>query len=639
MLRVKGLHGVHLIEGLGPLPPHVSDPDPSIYWSDNYVVLDFETTSDNKGTAVSDSNRILLAVWQGPLLDIKRRFASEYELAELVADVANADFVVAHNAKFELGWLRRCGVDLRTVVIYDTMIAEYVLGGNKYRPQDLGLEKTLQRRGLDGKAGPVNWMIKQGFPVEDIPKKWLLKYCERDVSGCHEIFLQQREELRDLQLEAINYQRCLLTPVLADIEFNGLQLDKEEVLRLEKEEEERYVTLTNTLTEQCEGIPPSKSKRLAEYVYVKLGFRVPRDYRGIPLLTSTGGYSVAAEVMEKLVPTTKAQREFHSIYGEWRQCNGRLTKYLRKFGDCVREADGLLHGVFNQCNTRTHRLSSTGAVYRVQFQNLARKYKPLFCARNPDWSLGEADGAQLEFRTAVHLGRDKVGLSYICDKGNDIHRFSASELLGISEHLVSRAQRQGAKPDTFKPLYGGSSGTEAQQRYYAAFKDKFKGVANTQQRWVHEVLRHKFIRTEWGMRYYWPDTRVTSSGYITNTTSIYNYPVQAFATAEIIPCAIIAAWHRMSGMQSFLVNTVHDSIIAELHPDERTLWQGIAKQCLITDCYTLIRSLYGIKLTVPLGAGVTVSTHWGDTVAKESEVVYEAPEELWMDAAKEEGMI
>ena len=212
-------------------------------------------------------------------------------------------------------------------------------------------------------------------------------------------------------------------------------------------------------------------------------------------------------------------------------------------------------------------------------------------------------------------------------------------LNNIPESEVSREQRQDAKPDTFKPLYGGSSGTPEQQRYYAAFKDQYQGIADTQQRWAQAVLRDKALTTEWGMRYYWPDTELRPSGYITNTTSIYNYPVQAFATAEIIPCAIISAWHRMRDMQSFLVNTVHDSIIAELHPDERQLWAEVAEQCLIRDAYSLIRSLYGIRLTVPLGAGVMVSSRWADKEAKESEVVYEAPEELWLEAAQREGMI
>jgi DNA polymerase I-like protein with 3'-5' exonuclease and polymerase domains len=625
-----------LTKKLGELPLHVAAPDPSIYRTGNYVVLDFETTSLTKGSPVEPDNRIILACWyRSRDASVHHCWGTEFDQRQLVEDIAAADFVVAHNAKFELGWLRRCGVDLRKTVVFDTMVAEYVCGGNRYHPTELSLDKTAKRRGVQGKVGPVGWMIRQGWPVEDIPRKWLLKYCLGDIETCHQLYLRQLADLKELELEHVNYARCLLTPALADIEFNGLQLDQEQVLKLEEQEEENYVRLTNALTSFCEGIPPSKAKQLAQYVYTELGFDVPRDYRGRPLLTSKGDFSVKADILAALRPRTKKQREFLALHREWSESNSRLTKYLRKFGDCVRESGGRLYGTFNQCNTRTHRLSSAGQRYRVQFQNFSREYKPLFCASRPDWTIGEADGAQLEFRVAVHLGRDGTGLQYIVDDGNDIHRFTASILNHIPESSVSKSQRQGAKADTFKPLYGGSSGTDDQQRYYAAFKEKYKGVADTQERWLHEVLRDKELRTEWGMRYYWPDTKLTDSGYITNTTSIYNYPVQAFATAEIIPAAIIAAWHRSEGWEGRLVNTVHDSIIAEFPTADSEYWHELAQQCLIRDAYTIIERLYGVRLTVPLGAGVMIADHWG----KGDETVYEAPTELWEEAAKEADML
>jgi hypothetical protein len=60
---------------------------------------------------------------------------------------------------------------------------------------------------------------------------------------------------------------------------------------------------------------------------------------------------------------------------------------------------------------------------------------------------------------------------------------------------------------------------------------------------------------------------------------------------------------------------------------------------LIDDTYNLINKLYGVKLTVPLGAGVMIGTHWANEEAKDGEVVYTARDELWIDAAKQEGML
>jgi len=106
---------------------------------------------------------------------------------------------------------------------------------------------------------------------------------------------------------------------------------------------------------------------------------------------------------------------------------------------------------FNQTQTATHRLSSSGTDYSCQFQNFPRAYKPVFKARHEGWLVGEGDGAQLEFRVAAHLGRDEVALND-CRTGADIHRFTASVLNNCKEEEVTKEQRQAAKADTFKPL-------------------------------------------------------------------------------------------------------------------------------------------------------------------------------------------
>ena len=601
------------------------------------MVVDFETSTLNKGSPLIEGNRIVLACW-GQRGNVAHCFGSEYEQGELVKAVEEADFIVAHNAKFELGWLRRCGVDLRKVVVYDTLLGEYVLGGNRFNLQQLSLKASLKRYGLQPKEDLIGKMFDVGIDTMDMPESWLLSYCERDVNAAEELFLLQREKLRKRNLIHILYQRCLVSPALADIELNGMQFDPAKVMEGLDELEDEYAKKTAEFQEYMNGVSPSATIEKAKYVFDVLGFAVPKDYRGREMRAKSGGYSIAAEVIAKLRPRTKKQEEWLKKQQEWGAMHSDVTKYLRKFKLCCDEAGGRLRAVFNQASTRTHRLSSSGLTYKVQFQNLNRDFKPMFKSRNDGWLMGEADGAQLEFRVAVHLGRDPKGLSDILN-GEDIHRFTASVLNNVTLEAVTGPMRQAAKNDTFKPLYGGQSGTPAQQAYYQAFGQKYNRIAATQRRWANEVVENKKLVTEYGLIHYWPDCTMGSSGYVKYTTSIYNYPVQGFATAEIIPLALVCAWHRMSDMESFLVNTVHDSIIAELHPDEVELWHEIAKQCLIKDVYELLNKLYGVRFTVPLGAGVMVSSHWGDKVAKDSEVVYTAPDELFMREAQKEGMI
>lgn len=615
----------------------VHNPVPERYEGDNYVVVDFETTVLSKGSALDSGNSIVLACWSlGEGHPARRdspdevhdyvQWGGEFDMGELVRHIEQADFVVAHNAKFELQWLERCGLNIGDTLVWDTMIAEYVIGGNRWTWSLLSLQKCAERHFGKGKIDVISKMYKAGLCSTEIPASWLERYCRQDVSLTHQLMLEQRSTMMDLDLLPVLYTRCILTPVLADIEKNGMMLDEAEVLQKKEETEREYGKLQQKLDELTGGINLNSTKQLREYLYETLAFdevQVKRGGRWEPERTASGLSKADAKTLSKLKAKTKEQEQFLSLYVQYKGVWNELTKYLRKFADCVGDAGGLLRAQFNQTNTQTHRLSSSGRDYSTQFQNFPRAYKPLFTARHDGWLVGECDGAQLEFRVAAHLGRDEVALADIVG-GSDIHRTTA-DIIGCS--------RQDAKAHTFKPLYGGRSGSPDEVRYYEHFREHYKGITRTQQSWIDEVLSTGSLVTEWGMRYYWPDTRMDRSGYVTNTTSICNYPVQAFATAEIIPVALAAFWHRLrdSDLRMFIVNTVHDSIIVELPPEEVEAFHELAQQCLIEDVYPYLEKVYGVKLTVPLGAGVMTGPNWGskdETVYNAKESMYEEVEEV-----------
>jgi DNA polymerase I-like protein with 3'-5' exonuclease and polymerase domains len=620
----------------------ILNPEVDRYGSNNYVVIDFETTVHSKGSALDPDNSIVLAVWElgadHPLrssrlhgaaatrsvgeADCNVRWANEFGLDELVRDIEAADFCVAHNAKFELQWLERCGLDLKEVLVWDTMIAEYVIGGNRWTWSQLSLESCAKRHFNAGKISVISRMYKAGLCSTEIPASWLERYCKLDVSLTHRLMLEQRNTMTDSDLLPVLYTRCVLTPVLSDLEKNGMLLDETAVLDRKAKAEWRLAELQKMLDAHTGGINLNSTKQLREYLYETLGFKEiqKKTWHGkwVPDRTASDLQKADAKTLMRLKAETNEQTTFLELYREYKGVWNELTKYLRKFADCVDEAGGHLRAQFNQTNTQTHRLSSSGRDYSTQFQNFPRSYKPLFCSRSTGWLVGECDGAQLEFRVAAHLGRDPVAVQDIVD-GTDIHADTA-DVIGVS--------RQEAKAHTFKPLYGGSSGSEAEKRYYQYFRDKYKGITETQQTWIDEVLETKKLKTEWGLNYYWPDTTMDRSGYVNNTTSICNYPVQALATAEIIPIALTSFWHRIQaeGLQMIIVNTVHDSIIVELPEEEIEDFHRLAQQCLIDDVYPYLEQVYGVKLTVPLGCGVMTGPNWGS----KDETTYTAKEQYYV---------
>lgn len=588
------------------LPKYLEDCNPNIYLDKNYLVLDVETTNKNYGDPHDAVNSLLYSSCCTSSDVYLRGVGNEYKQDALVEACESATFIVAHNAKFELGWLKRCGAKADRILVFDTMIAEYVLAGNT--PVPLDLDSVAKRRGIGHKSSYVSKMIKSGYPPEDVPSSWLQEYCDQDVALTHAVMQQQLVELAERNLLPVFFTRCIFTPVLMEIEGRGMQLDYDRVMQEYNQVSTRFLEVDRELTEYTGGINANSPKQVAEFLYDTLGFDELRDQRGNTLRTTADGRKTDAATIAALKVNTKRQGRFIELYKERNSLDTSLSKYLTKFKECCENDNGILYANFNQCRTRTHRLSSSGKIYKMQFQNFDRDYKPLFKARYKDWGIGEGDGAQLEFRVAAFLGQDARAIEDIRN-GFDVHAFTALTLTEAGQPT----DRQGAKSHTFKPLYGGSSGSKAEQRYYQAFKDKYPGITGAQEAWKQAVLSTKQLVTCTGLIFYWPDTHMTRSGYITNTTSICNYPVQMFATADIIPIAVTYMYYRMQDkkLQSFLVNTVHDSAISEVHPDEKDVMKELYEYTFTTDVYEYLRAVYNIEFNVPLKADVKFSTHWG----------------------------
>ncbi|MCK5016221.1 MAG: hypothetical protein KAS32_04035 [Candidatus Peribacteraceae bacterium] len=584
------------------IPKFLEELNPEVYLSDNYLVLDFETTNIEKGNARIPENSVLLSVWSQAGKQ-KVKWGSEYQLNELISDIERADFIVAHNAKFELQWLVRCGLDLTTVLVYDTLLGEYVLNGN--RRSRLDLSSVAKNYGLGSKESFVDLMIKRGICPSEIPKRFLEKYCRKDVSLTEQIFLKQRQRLLENNLLPVQFTRCIFTPVLADIEVNGMFLDHVRV----KETYNKYMSDKKELQSQFDeltgGINVKSPIQVAEYVYGELGFAELRDRQGTPLRNKPskrfpdGAPRTDKETLLSLKATNKKQATFIDLKKRLGKLNKAIDTYLKLFKEASDNNESMLYGKFNQSVTQTHRLSSS----KPNFQNFDRTLKPLFSTRNNKWRIGERDAAQLEFRVAAFLGQDGQAINDISE-GFDVHNYTSS-IIGCS--------RQDAKPRTFKPLYGGSSGTPKEKKYYKAFKEKYKAVTETQEEWKLSVLKNKKLITATGLIFYWPDCKMSATGYIEYTPSICNYPVQSLATADIIPIAVTYMWYKMKseGLESFIVNTVHDSVITEENPEETEMINKLSEEAFTTDVYNYLDKVYGIDFNVPLAIDTIITTHWG----------------------------
>jgi DNA polymerase I-like protein with 3'-5' exonuclease and polymerase domains len=320
---------------------------------------------------------------------------------------------------------------------------------------------------------------------------------------------------------------------------------------------------------------------------------------------SSGGFETSKKQVARLLVRVEQGTSAHEFLSKLVRYNAVGT-YLETFVNSIERGvgeDGVLHTQLLQAITSTGRLSSRDPNLQNMPRGLTFPVRQVFVSR---WAASggeiiDVDFSQLEFRVAVQLAQDIQGMKDIEDK-IDVHAFTAS-IIGCS--------RQDAKPHTFKPLYFGGSGTEAEKRYYQAFKDKYVQIAEWQQRNFATVLKTGRLTLPTGRQYDFPGTKRGPTGYVTNSTQIANWPVQGVATADFVPCVIILLSKalRRSGLLSKLILTVHDSIAFDVYPGERN-----ALVRLIDDCFGALSDdifrRYNYKINVPFAWEIKVGKNW-----------------------------
>lgn len=612
------------------LPWFISDPLKALEVYKNperVVVLDFETSNLDFGSAVNPDNSIVLACWDVVTPDgvvTKHKFGDEYNQQELYEDVMSAQFVIAHGAKFELGWLKRMGVDLRDILIFDTYLAEWVIQSNRRNTNMLNLDDTAKRYGLGAKESRVSWLIDKGICPSVIPDRWLLPYCYKDVYLAREVFHKQMEVLVRDNLLHLVLTRNLCCPVLTDMEFNPQHLDREKVVEIYEQMINEFQQLENELGTFTGGINLSSSKQKVAFFYDTMGFEPPK-VKGKVVTTKGGALATDQDTLSRLKAKNKRQTLFLSLYKQRNKLNTLLTKNLAFFKACVDELGGKFYGIFNQGFTDTGRLSASGRKVKLkafdgpkapQLQNLPRQFKYLFTTHDEDGEVWAFDMAQLEFRVAAELGHDDVATQEIRD-GVDIHTFTGDVLTangqpGFAEMDV-KTRRQASKPQTFQPLYWGRGTTEAQNAYALFFWDKYDDIYAEQSRWVAEAANKKWFTSPYGMRFYFPQAKMSSSGWVAGSNQIVNYPIQGLATGEMVPIALVHFWHRTRDWPVWLFNTVHDSIVfrtKKMDKDAQQELKEIVVQSSTHDVFRFLNEVYHFEFTVPLGVSLQIGKAW-----------------------------
>jgi len=99
---------------------------------------------------------------------------------------------------------------------------------------------------------------------------------------------------------------------------------------------------------------------------------------------------------------------------------------------------------------------------------------------------------------------------------------------------------------------------------------------------------------------------------VSHFTQIKNYPVQSFATADIVPLILLNIENELSILKSCIVNSVHDSIVIDIHPDEIQKVIHVIK-LVNSKMISLINTEFKLEFNVPLLLEAKIGNNWLDT--------------------------
>ena len=345
----------------------------------------------------------------------------------------------------------------------------------------------------------------------------------------------------------------------------------------------------------------------ATNVLAGLGFAAPSKK-----WVSANGFSTGKDNLDVLIATAKNNNmgDAISFLMDLKRLSA-VSSYLSSFVegiDTFTKGDGFLHVGLTQHITATGRFSGRNP----NMQNMPRggtfPVKRVFISRWDGGHILEADFAQLEFRAAAFLAQDETAMHEI-DTGFDVHSYTAKVITDAGQ----KTSRQEGKAHTFAPLFGatGYGRSKAEEAYYIHFIEKYKGIAAWHKNLADEAVRFNKITNVSGRQYAFPDVKRNQRGGVTHFTMIKNYPVQGFATGDVVPVVLIELEERLNHLQSCLVNTVHDSTVVDVHPEEKDEVLQIIDN-MNEGLNDLIEKAYGVVMNVPLLLESKIGPNWLD---------------------------
>lgn len=509
---------------------------------------------------------------------------------------------VGQHLKFDRNVLRNHGIHLQGIA-FDTMLESYVLNSTASRHNMDDLAKKYLNYTTQTFEDVAGKGVKQlTFNQVELEKAAFYAAEDADITlRLHQTLWPQVE--KEPALKALLLEMELpLAEVLSDMERTGALIDPFLLQNQSQQIEVRLAELEAQAHEIAGGpFNLSSPKQLGEVLFEKLQLPVIKK-------TPKGAPSTAEEVLQELAydyPLPKLLLEHRSL-------SKLKSTYTDKLPLMIAQSTGRVHTSYHQAVTATGRLSSTDP----NLQNIpvrteeGRRIRQAFVA-DQGYKIVAADYSQIELRIMAHLSEDE-GLLRAFALGQDIHRATAAEIMGIEPDAVTSDQRRNAKAINFGLIYGMSAFGLAKQlgiprheaqRYMDRYFERYPGVLTYMERTRQQAEQAGYVETLFGRRLYLPDIKAKNMGLRKAAErAAINAPMQGTA-ADIIKRAMIklAAWIKGCDADSIrMVMQVHDELVFEVREDKLDAYLPVIRQYMMD----------AASLKVPLDVGIGVGDNW-----------------------------
>jgi len=501
-------------------------------------------------------------------------------LGPLLADTAVRK--AGQNLKYDLQVLKRHGLPVQGLGD-DSMVLSFLVDSRLRHNLD-----DLSSRHLDLRPIPFEAVVGKGKAAKRFDEAEFgqaVQYAAEDADLALQLCARLRPLLAEPALRELYARVDLpLVEVLADLELDGVRLDVDvlaglaQAMRSKRDEAE-----ARALELAGEPFNLNSPTQLGRILYEKLG---------LPVLKRTDKTRAPAtdeEVLSELA--LREDGEIARVLLRHRQMQKLLGTYVEALPGMVNPVTGRLHTRLHQAAVATGRLASSDP----NLQNIpvrteeGRAIRGAFVPRE-GWVFLDADYSQIELRVVAALARDPVLLGAFAN-GEDIHRRTASEVLGVGMEEVTPEQRSAAKAVNFGLLYGqgayalsaslGISFKEAKafiERYFERMPKVAEWIEATKAKALEEGL----VRTLWGRVRRIPDLQSANQGLKAQALrEAVNTVVQGTA-ADLMRRAMVRLHASLGqgGFQARLLLQVHDELLVEAPPEETEAVSALLKDAM-----------------------------------------------------------